>query len=153
MPIIETLLDIDFYKFTMGRLVFKRYCDVPVKYAFQNRTSTIKLAEYVQEHDLRRELDHVRTLSFNNSELHYLRGTNEYGDRMFAEEYLEFLGNLQLPEYHLEEVEGSYRLEFPGAWSEAIYWETLALAIISEAKWRKSSRTSLKPLDHWPTMP
>ena len=76
MPIIQSLLDIDFYKFTMGRLVFKRYREVPVRYALQNRTSTVRLAEYVQEHDLRRELDHVRTLRFNNSELHYLRGTS-----------------------------------------------------------------------------
>ena len=31
------------------------------------------------------------TLEFNNSELHYLRGTNEYSERMFKEDYLEFL--------------------------------------------------------------
>jgi nicotinate phosphoribosyltransferase len=132
VPIIKSLLDIDFYKFTMGRLVFNWYREVPVKYTLQNRNSLVRLADYVQKRDLRRELDHVRTLRFNNSELHFLRGTNEYGDRMFPEEYLDFLRNLQLPEYDLEQVDGSYRLEFPGAWSEAIYWETLALAIISE---------------------
>ncbi len=136
MPIIESLLDVDFYKFTMGQLVFKRFHDVPVKYAFKNRTEKVRIAELVDEEDLRGELDHVRHLRFNHSELHYLRGTNEYGDRMFDESYLEFLRSLELPEYQLAKVDGSYRLEFPGAWPEAIYWETLALAIINELYYR-----------------
>lgn len=132
MPIIESLLDIDFYKFTMGQLVFHRYRDVPVKYDFINRTKRVQIADFVDENELRQELDYVRTLRFNKTELHYLRGTNEYQERMFAEDYLEFLGNLQLPEYRLEKVAGQYKLEFPGKWSEAIYWETLALSIINE---------------------
>ena len=39
MPIIQSLLDSDFYKFTMGHWVFKRYPHVPVRYAFKNRTA------------------------------------------------------------------------------------------------------------------
>ena len=89
--IIESLLDIDFYKFTMGQLIFHRYPDVPVKYALKVRTKNVRLATHISEADLRRELDHVQTLRFKNSELHYLRGTNEYSDRMFKEDYLEFL--------------------------------------------------------------
>lgn len=136
MPIITSLLDIDFYKFTMGQLVFHRYSDVPVRYALKNRTSGVRLANFVSEEDLRRELDYVRTLRFNNSELHYLRGTNEYGERMFAEDYLEFLKNLRLPPYHLKVIDGVLILEFPGEWSEAIYWETIALSIVSELYYR-----------------
>ncbi|PJA63257.1 MAG: nicotinate phosphoribosyltransferase, partial [Candidatus Portnoybacteria bacterium CG_4_9_14_3_um_filter_44_9] len=75
MPIIQSLLDTDFYKLMMGQLVFKLYADIPVKYAFKNRTKDIRLADIIDETELRRELDHVRTLRFNNSELHYLRGT------------------------------------------------------------------------------
>jgi len=136
MPIIESLLDLDFYKFTMGQLVFKRYRDVPVIYAFKNRTAKVKLAEIVAEEDLRSELTHVRTLRFNNSQLHYLRGTNEYGERMFSEEYLQFLRNLELPPYELRAEEGAYHLTFSGRWAEAIYWETLALAIVNELYYR-----------------
>jgi nicotinate phosphoribosyltransferase len=136
MPIIESLLDLDFYKFTMGQLVFKRYTDVPVTYAFKNRTARVDLAEWISEEDLRAELDHVRRLRFNNSELHYLRGTNEYGERMFGEEYLQFLKNLELPPYALGREETGYRLTFSGRWAEAIYWETLALAIVNELYYR-----------------
>lgn len=132
MPIIESLLDADFYKFTMGQVVFKRYPDVRVKYAFRNRTKGIQLAEFIDEGELRNELDHARSLRFTKTELHYLRGTNEYGERMFSEPYLWFLENLQLPPYVLKKVGGNYKLEFPGSWAEAVYWETIALAIINE---------------------
>ncbi len=136
MPIIQSLLDTDFYKFTMGHWVFKHYPDIPVRYAFNNRTARVGLADYIDEAALRRELDHVRTLRVNPSELHYLRGTNEYGDRIFSEDYLTFLKELRLPPYELERVDGTYRLEFSGVWCEAIYWETLALSIIDELYYR-----------------
>jgi len=132
MPIIQSLLDLDFYKFTMGQLVFLKYRDVPVVYSLVNRTRQVRLAEFIDEGELRAELDHARSLRLNNSELHYLRGTNEYGDRMFRESYLEFLRELSLPPYDLEEVDGSFRLQFDGEWSRAIYWETVALSIVNE---------------------
>lgn len=135
-PIIQSLLDTDFYKFTMGQLVFHRYPYVPVKYAFTNRTKSVLLADFISEEDLCRELDHARTLRFNKTELHYLRGTNEYSDRMFKEDYLGFLCEFQLPRYNLDVRDGQFILEFQGAWSEAIYWETIALAIINELYYR-----------------
>lgn len=136
MPIIQSLLDTDFYKFTMGHWVFKRYPYIAVRYAFKNRTARVRLADYIDEAALRRELDHVRTLRVNPSELHYLRGTSEYGDRIFSEDYLTFLKELRLPPYALERVDGTYKLEFVGVWCEAIYWETLALSIINELYYR-----------------
>lgn len=132
MPIITSLLDTDFYKFTMGQVVFLKSPKVPVKYAFKNRTAGVRIADFIDEAELRTELDHVRTLRFNNSDLHYLRGTDEYGARMFRKDYLEFLRKLELPDYHLGRVDGNYRLEFYGDWAETIYWEIPALAIINE---------------------
>ena len=73
-PIIQSLLDIDFYKFTMGHWVFKCYPTVPVRYVFKNRTARVRLADYIDEAELR----------VNASELHYLRGTNEYGERIYS---------------------------------------------------------------------
>lgn len=131
-PIIRSLLDVDFYKFTMGHLVFHHYPDVPVRYAFKNRTVRVPLAENIDIGQLREEFDAVRQLRFGKSEIHYLRGTNEYQERMFSEEYLNFLTNFQLPEYFLEKDGKQLRIEFAGKWSEAIYWETIGLAIINE---------------------
>jgi len=140
MPIIESLLDVDFYKFTMGQMVFLRYKEVPVTYALTNRTRDIRLADVVDAQELRDELDHARSLRFNNSELHYLRGTNEYGERMFSEDYLQFLRALQLPDYELTAVDGSFRLRFEGAWSETIYWETIALSLLNELYYKSLMR-------------
>ncbi len=145
MPIIESLLDLDFYKFTMGQMVFLKYRDVPVVYSLVNRTRQVRLAEFIDSAELREELDHVRSLRLNNSELHYLRGTNEYGERMFRESYLEFLRSLELPPYELEEVDGSFRLQFRGSWSTTIYWETVALSIVNELY----NRSLMKPLSRF----
>jgi len=135
-PIIESLLDTDFYKFTMGQLIFHRYPDVPVKFAFKNRTKNVRLGDSIDEKNLQRELDYVRSLRFNKTELHYLRGTNEYSERMFKEDYLEFLEDLKLPPYELEIVDGDIRLEFSGKWSEVTYWEIPALSIVNEPYYR-----------------
>src|SRR5207245_477128 len=62
MPIIQSLLDTDFYKFTMGHWVFKRYPHIPVRYALKNRTARVRLADFIDEAARRRELDHVSTL-------------------------------------------------------------------------------------------
>jgi nicotinate phosphoribosyltransferase len=145
MPIIQSLLDLDFYKFTMGQMVFLKYHDVPVVYSLVNRTREVRLAEFIDASELRAELDHVRSLRLNNSELHYLRGTNEYGERMFRESYLEFLRGLELPRYQLEEVDGSFRLQFAGPWATAIYWETVALSIVNELY----NRALMKPLSRF----
>lgn len=130
--VFQSLMDIDFYKFTMGQLIFHHYPDIPVKYAFKNRTKGVALAKRIREVDLRRELDYVMMLGFDNSDLHYLRGTNEYSDRMFKEDYLEFLRKLRLPPYRLEWGDDEFVIEFSGKWSESIYWETIALAVVNE---------------------
>lgn len=136
MPIIRSLLDNDFYKFTMGQGIFRRYRDVPVKFVLKNRTKGIRLADFMDEQELRTELDHVLSSRFTKTKLHYLRGTNEYSERMFGEPYLDFLAVLQLPPYHLEKVDGNYNLEFSGKWAEVTYWEIYALAIVNELYYR-----------------
>lgn len=137
--IIQSLMDIDFYKFTMGQFVFHRYPDVKVKYSLKVRTAGVAMARRIKEDDLRRELDHAMTLGFNNSELHYLRGTNEYSERMFKEGYLEFLRKFRLPSYRLIWGDDEFTLEFPGKWVEKIYWETIALAVVNELYYRSQT--------------
>jgi len=133
-PIITSLFDIDFYKFTMGQMMCLLYPFVNATFGLTNRTKSVRLADEVRIEQLREELDYVRTLSFNKTELRYLRGTNEYQERMFREDYLTFLGKLRLPEYELEKRDGQFYLEFPGIWAENTYWETIGLGIVSELR-------------------
>jgi nicotinate phosphoribosyltransferase len=139
-PIITSLLDLDFYKLTMGQFVYHRYADVPVKYAFNNRTRSVHLADFVSEDDLRHQLDLCRNLRFGVIETKYLeRLKNDEGARLFADDYLNFLRDVQLPPYDLKTVDGQFQLEFPGPWATAIYWETIALSVINELYFRKLS--------------
>ena len=131
-PIIATLLDTDYYKLTMGQLVFRKYAGVPVRYAFINCTAAVNVADFVPEGALRAELDHVRELRFREEELTYLAGLTADGRRVFHDDYLDFLRGLVLPPYELRRRDGRCRLEFSGPWGTAIYWEIPALAIVNE---------------------
>ena len=135
-PIVRSRLEPDFYKFTMGQLIWRKYRDVQVTFSFKNRTARAKLGRVLDLGEVREQLDHARSLRFTNSELHYLRGTNEYQDRMFAEGYLEYLRNLKLPDYDLQQDGDDIRLEFSGPWAEVTYWETIALSVVNEVYYR-----------------
>jgi nicotinate phosphoribosyltransferase len=135
-PIITSILDLDHYKPTMGQFVFHRYADVPVKYAAKNRTKKVKLAEIVDEKDLRRELDHVQQLKPTEKEIAYLRTLRNNGSALYQEDYLNFFKDIQMPAYKLEKKEGQYQMEFVGPWAKSIYWETLALSIENELYYR-----------------
>ena len=134
--IIESLLDLDFYKLTMGQLVFYLYTLIPVKYGFKNRTKKVVLTKFIKLSALKRELDHARTLRFTEKEIDYLRNLEIGGVQIFREKYLQFLSNVMLPPYDLKIVGDEYQLEFSGPWALAIYWETLALSIINELYYR-----------------
>jgi nicotinate phosphoribosyltransferase len=120
----------------MGQLIWRKYRNVPVTFEFQNRTSRARLGEVIDIGELREQFDHARALMFTNSELHYLRGTNEYQQRMFDENYLEFLRGLRLPEYQINRRGSDLEVVFTGSWSEVTYWETIALSIINETYYR-----------------
>jgi nicotinate phosphoribosyltransferase len=135
-PIVRSRLEPDFYKFTMGQLIWRKYRDVQTTFSFTNRTTRAKLGQVIDVGELREQLDHARSLMFTNSELHYLRGTNEYQERMFAEDFLEFLRTLRLPGYEVERRGSDLDLQFSGRWSEVTYWETIALSIINETYYR-----------------
>ncbi len=77
--IIRSLLDVDFYKLTMGYFIHKRYPGVDVKFKLINRDASIPLADIIPEDELRAQLDHVKTLALRRTDLYYLRGMDVYG--------------------------------------------------------------------------
>lgn len=138
MLIIRSLLDTDFYKFTMGQFVFRHHPNVRVAYVFKNRTADVKLVEVIDEKELRNELDSVRDLDFSKEELNYLASIcGASGKKKFSEDYLRFLSLMRLPPYNLRVVDGQFELEFEGPWSTAIYWETPTLSIVNELYYKE----------------
>ena len=147
-PPVRSLMDIDFYKFTMGQMIFKNFKDVQVTFELINRDKGIPLASIVSENELRKYLDYTRSIRFTSTEMAQLRGMRVYGANMFSEEYMAFLENFQLPPYALRRHGDQYKLTFSGAWAEVSMWETIALAIISELYYRHlKSGLSMYELD------
>lgn len=135
-PVIASLLDTDFYKFTMGQIVFDKYSSVPVTYSFKNRTANIFLARHIKEARFRDELDHVRGLRFTRQDCAYLRTIALSGKPLFNERYLDFLRGLQLPAYEVKVTHDNFEITVKGNWAEAIYWETFILSIVNELYYR-----------------
>ncbi|MDA7427727.1 nicotinate phosphoribosyltransferase [Primorskyibacter aestuariivivens] len=136
-PIVRSLIDTDFYKLLMCQSVFRNKPDTQVTFSLINRTKAIRLAELIDEGELREQLDHIRSLSLSRGESTWLRGNTFYGKRqMFRPDFMEWFENLQLPPYHLEKRDGQYELTFEGNWPEVMLWEIPALAVLMELRGR-----------------
>ena len=136
-PIVRSLIDTDFYKLLMCQSVFRNKPDVTVTFSLINRTKSIRLADLVDEGELREQLDHIRSLSLTRGESTWLRGNTFYGKRqMFTPAFVEWFENLRLPSYHLEKRDGQYELTFEGKWPEVMMWEIPALAVLMELRGR-----------------
>lgn len=107
-----------------------------------NRTTGVRLAEEVDEAELRAQLDHARTLRFSNRELIWLGGNTFYGVKsIFKPDFLAWLADYRLPEYDLSRgADGQLRLAFSGPWAEVTLWEIPALAILNELRSRRALR-------------
>lgn len=144
--IINSLLDLDFYKLTMLQVAWKYFKNTEVKYAFKNRTKKIALANFIKEEDLRAELEHIRGLRFREDEIAYLR-ESEYAKGIFSDEFLDFLRGLRLCDFHIENDGANYRIEVKGTWPGAILWETMILGVMVELYDRVLVERSWNTLD------
>jgi nicotinate phosphoribosyltransferase len=141
-PIVRSLLDTDFYKLLMLQMIWGMHPTVDATFSLINR-SPVRLADEIDEGELREQLDHARTLRFSKKEMIWLGGNNFYGRKqIFEPEFLAWLADFRLPEYRLEKgADGQYILEFHGPWMYATLWEIPALAIINELR----SRAAMRP--------
>ncbi len=136
-PIVRSLIDTDFYKLLMCQSVFRNKRDTNVTFSLINRSKDIKLAELVDEGELREQLDHIRSLKLSRGESTFLRGNTFYGKRqMFRPDFMEWFENFQMPDYHLEKRDGQYELTFEGKWPDVMLWEIPALSTLMELRGR-----------------
>ncbi|MGR3485468.1 MAG: nicotinate phosphoribosyltransferase [Paracoccaceae bacterium] len=136
-PIVRSLIDTDFYKLLMCQSVFRNRPRTQVTFSLINRTSAVRLAEIVDEGELRAQLDHVRTLSLTRGESTWMRGNTFYGVRsIFSAPFMDWLETLRLPPYELSTRDGQYELTFHGPWPEVMLWEIPALSILMELRSR-----------------
>ncbi len=141
-PIVRSLLDTDFYKLLMLQMIWGMYPKVDATFSLINRTTTVRLADEIDEQELRDQLDHARTVRFSKKEMIWLAGNTFYGRKqIFEPEFLAWLADFRLPEYELHKRDGQYELEFPGPWMYTSMWEIPALAIINELRSRAAMKS------------
>jgi len=141
-PIVRTLLDTDFYKLLMLQMIWKLHPTRKVTFQLINRTTSVRLAEIVDEKELTDQLDYARTLRLAKNELIWLAGNTFYGTRqIFEPGFIEYLASFRLPDYELTRRDGQYELRFEGEWRQTTMWEIPALAIINELRARAAVRS------------
>ncbi len=144
-PVVRSLLDTDFYKLLMCQSVFRNRRGTRVVFSLINRHRHIRLADLIDEGELREQLDHVRSLSLRRGESTWLRGNTFYGRRqMFRPDFMEWFEGMRLPPYHLEKRDGQFELTFEGNWPEVMLWEIPALAVLMELRSRAVLRDMRK---------
>ncbi|MBD0413681.1 nicotinate phosphoribosyltransferase [Oryzicola mucosus] len=140
-PIVRSLLDTDFYKLLMLQMIWGMHPEVETTFSLINRATSVRLADEIDEGELREQLDHARTLRFSKKEMIWLGGNTFYGRKqIFQPEFLAWLENFRLPDYELVRRDGQYELTFSGPWVYTTLWEIPALAIINELR----SRAAMK---------
>jgi len=136
-PIVRSLIDTDFYKLLMCQSIFRNKPDTTVVFSLINRSTRVRLADLIDEGELREQLDHVRSLTLTRGESTWLRGNTFYGKRqMFRPDFMEWFEGMRLPAYHLGKRDGQFELTFEGRWPEVMLWEIPALAVLMELRSR-----------------
>ncbi|MDH5831272.1 nicotinate phosphoribosyltransferase [Luteimonas sp. M1R5S18] len=134
MPVIESLLDTDLYKFTMMQAVLHQHPAAHAEYRFRCRTPGVDLAHHVEAIDA--EIDALCTLRLTDDELAYLRCL-----RFIKPDFVDFLALFRLQRKYVslrasQVAPGEIELEVKGPWLHTILFEVPLLAIVNEVHFR-----------------
>ena len=141
-PIVRSLLDTDFYKLLMLQMIWGMYPKVDATFSLINRTTSVRLADEIDEGELREQLDHARTLRFSKKEMIWLGGNTFLRPQADLRAGIPRLAG-RFPAARIRacaSADGQYELTFPGPWMYTTMWEIPALAIINELR----SRAAMK---------
>lgn len=125
--IIQSLLDTDWYKITMGQVVFHQFPHAVAVYKFINRGKTQFPEGFAQA--LRKELKCLSKVRLTDYEWVWLM------DQMVLKpNYINWLGHYRFnpSQVTIEQKGGDLDISIQGLWAETILWEVPLMAIISE---------------------
>ena len=127
--IINSLLDTDLYKLTMGQAVFHQHPDLNVTYRFKCRNKDVKFTEEMVE-EIKEQARLFSRLHFRDEEIQYVGAL-----RYMKYSYIEFL-KLYHPIYEHFNItlnkDGTIAVTIKGPWYQTIFWEVPLLSIINE---------------------
>lgn len=138
--IIDSFLDTDFYKLTMGQFLFhykpeqRKYGEYSMK--CRNHVDIVFLKDKIVD-----ELNHFLSLKPTKEELEYLQNLKINNKNVFQDDYLKFLENIELynhVEIQAEVENGELNVRFKGDVKYSVYVEVPMLAIIQELYWNET---------------
>ena len=132
-PIINSLLETDLYKFSMGQAIYHQFPSYKTTWTFRCRNKDVKFTpEMVQE--IRDQIETYCTLRFTEDELAYLDNI-----KWFKGSYIDFLRIWQ-PRFEDFEIttdaDCGLAIETKGTWLNTSMYEIPTLAIVNEVYFR-----------------
>ncbi|WP_185866429.1 nicotinate phosphoribosyltransferase [Blattabacterium cuenoti] len=127
-PIIGSLLDNDFYKFTMQNAIIKLFPSAQAKYELINRgkhSFPKNFSKILKDH-----LKRMSNLKLSNKERIFLEKNCPYLDSSYLDSLEEYQYNPK--EVHIFQNGKNIQIYIEGLWSRTILWEVPLMAIISE---------------------
>jgi len=127
-PIIQSLLDVDLYKFTMLQWIMRYFPTARTVFEFKNRTGRIKLGNEIDLGRLREEIAAVKACAFTDDEIAYVASLPFIRDT-FADE----LRTLALADVFVDRTSaGELIVQTEGLWRDTTLWETIILSLVNE---------------------
>lgn len=134
MSIITSLLDTDFYKWTLAQVIWASHSyGRHVEYRLIDRKDKLRLS--MDQYDrLVEEIGQLSTLRFQEDELEYLSSLKQGEILIFEPEFIEFLRNFSLDHscVTIGTTDGKLDLRINGKWLDTVLFETLIMSIVSE---------------------
>ena len=134
-PIINSLTEIDLYKFSMGQTIFHQFNKDRTKWAFKCRNKNVKFTEEMVN-EIKEQIDFYCSLMFKDSELDWMRVNLPW----LSEDYI---ANLRLWHPWRDEIrvndprnavldDCGLTIEAEGRWVDVSMYEIAILAIVNE---------------------
>lgn len=131
--IINSLLDTDMYKFSMGQAIYHQFSDYKTTWTFKCRNKDVHFTPEMVE-EIREQIKHYCTLRFTEEELGYLHDIT-----WMKGSYIDFL-RLWQPRYEdfkiSDDAECGLAIETFGTWLNTSMYEIPVLAIVNEVYFR-----------------
>ena len=131
--IINSLLETDLYKFSMGQAIYHQFPTYETTWTFKCRNTDVKFTKEMVE-EIREQIQAYCNLNFTEEELKYLSGIE-----WFKKSYIDYL-RLWRPRFEeftiTDEGDCGLSIETDGTWLNTSMYEIPTLAIVNEVYFR-----------------
>ena len=131
--IINSLLETDMYKFSMGQAIYHQFPSYTTTWTFKCRNKDVKFTPEMVE-EIKRQLQLYCELRFTEDELDYLKKI-----KWMTQDYIDFL-RLWHPRYEdfviTNEGDKGLTIDASGTWLNTSFYEIPTLAIVNEVYFR-----------------